>query len=280
MPARAGRHEGVLPADRGRARRPLPRGRDGLPRLRRSDKPIGAPYDAAWFAPLRVPHPGRARGRTGGSALGREQHGRPGGDRGRVDRSATGCAAWCCCRPALAWLRDRRWAPVVRLLRPELGLLQVTPRPVVERVVRRLVPGGGARLGGRGRRRVPARLPDPARPGRLLRGRAQHLPGRAARRRRLLGAPGRPGAGLAVRLGAARHARADRVHEARRAGAADGAPRRARLRPRAAAGAAARDARGDGWTSCGRGSGGRRGPPWLGTGAERRSDRRPRPHCP
>jgi pimeloyl-ACP methyl ester carboxylesterase len=45
--------------------------------------------------------------------------------------------------PALAWLRDRRWAPVVRLLRPELGLLQMTPRPVVERVVRRLVPGGG-----------------------------------------------------------------------------------------------------------------------------------------
>jgi pimeloyl-ACP methyl ester carboxylesterase len=45
--------------------------------------------------------------------------------------------------PALAWLRDRRWAPVVRLLRPELGLLQVTPRPVVERVVRRLIPGGG-----------------------------------------------------------------------------------------------------------------------------------------
>ena len=45
--------------------------------------------------------------------------------------------------PALAWMRDRRWAPVVRLLRPELGLLQVTPRPVVERVVRRLIPGGG-----------------------------------------------------------------------------------------------------------------------------------------
>jgi pimeloyl-ACP methyl ester carboxylesterase len=46
--------------------------------------------------------------------------------------------------PALAWLRDRRWAPVVRLLRPELGLLQMAPRPVVERVVRRLVPGGNS----------------------------------------------------------------------------------------------------------------------------------------
>jgi pimeloyl-ACP methyl ester carboxylesterase len=44
--------------------------------------------------------------------------------------------------PALAWLRDRRWAPVVRLLRPELGLLQVAPRSVTDRIVRRVVPGG------------------------------------------------------------------------------------------------------------------------------------------
>jgi pimeloyl-ACP methyl ester carboxylesterase len=44
--------------------------------------------------------------------------------------------------PALAWLRDRRWAPVVRLLRPELGLVQMAPRSVVDRVVRRLIPGG------------------------------------------------------------------------------------------------------------------------------------------
>jgi pimeloyl-ACP methyl ester carboxylesterase len=43
--------------------------------------------------------------------------------------------------PAVAWLRDRRYAGIVRLLRPELGLLQVTPRPVVEGLVRRLVPG-------------------------------------------------------------------------------------------------------------------------------------------
>jgi pimeloyl-ACP methyl ester carboxylesterase len=42
--------------------------------------------------------------------------------------------------PALAWLRDRRWAPIVRLLRPELGLLQMAPRRVVEQMTRRLVP--------------------------------------------------------------------------------------------------------------------------------------------
>lgn len=43
--------------------------------------------------------------------------------------------------PSLAWLRERRWAPLLRLVRPELGLLQPTPRPVVEAVVRRLIPG-------------------------------------------------------------------------------------------------------------------------------------------
>jgi pimeloyl-ACP methyl ester carboxylesterase len=42
--------------------------------------------------------------------------------------------------PALAWLRPRPWAPVLRALRPELGLLQPAPRPVVEAMVRRLVP--------------------------------------------------------------------------------------------------------------------------------------------
>ena len=40
--------------------------------------------------------------------------------------------------PAMAWLRPRRWAPVVRMLRPEVTML---PMPAVERVVRRLVPG-------------------------------------------------------------------------------------------------------------------------------------------
>ena len=40
--------------------------------------------------------------------------------------------------PAMAWLRPRRWAPVVRLLRPELTML---PMPV-ERLVRRLVGSG------------------------------------------------------------------------------------------------------------------------------------------
>jgi pimeloyl-ACP methyl ester carboxylesterase len=45
--------------------------------------------------------------------------------------------------PSLAWPRERPWAPLVRLLRPELGLLQLTPRPVVEAIVHRILPIAG-----------------------------------------------------------------------------------------------------------------------------------------
>src|SRR4029078_12513991 len=44
--------------------------------------------------------------------------------------------------PSLAWLRKRPWAPALRLVRPELGLLPHAPRPVVERVLDRFMPGG------------------------------------------------------------------------------------------------------------------------------------------
>jgi pimeloyl-ACP methyl ester carboxylesterase len=46
--------------------------------------------------------------------------------------------------PSLAWRRARPWAPLVRLLRPELGLLQITPRRVVEAVVQRIIPVAGS----------------------------------------------------------------------------------------------------------------------------------------
>jgi pimeloyl-ACP methyl ester carboxylesterase len=42
--------------------------------------------------------------------------------------------------PSLAWKRERRWAPLVRLLRPELGLIQLAPRRTIEGVVRRMIP--------------------------------------------------------------------------------------------------------------------------------------------
>ena len=109
-----------------------------LPGFGESDKPIGAPYDAPWFARtvlealdgLGIDRP-HLVGNSMGGRIALETGMR---DPDRVDRIVLLC-------PALAWLRRGRFAPVVRLLRPELGLLQVAPRPVVEEVVRRIVPG-------------------------------------------------------------------------------------------------------------------------------------------
>jgi pimeloyl-ACP methyl ester carboxylesterase len=52
--------------------------------------------------------------------------------------------------PSLAWLRERPWAGWLRLVRPELGLFQPAPRPVVERIVKQLVPGGNSRYAAAG----------------------------------------------------------------------------------------------------------------------------------
>jgi pimeloyl-ACP methyl ester carboxylesterase len=45
---------------------------------------------------------------------------------------------------SLAWKRRPAWARYLSLARPELGLIQPAPRPIVERVVRGSIPGGGA----------------------------------------------------------------------------------------------------------------------------------------
>jgi pimeloyl-ACP methyl ester carboxylesterase len=42
--------------------------------------------------------------------------------------------------PSLAWLRSRPWAPYLRWVPTQLGLIQPAPRPVVEPIVRRVVP--------------------------------------------------------------------------------------------------------------------------------------------
>lgn len=44
--------------------------------------------------------------------------------------------------PSLAWRKPRPWAPYLRLLIPQLGLLQPAPRSIVEPIVRGLIPGG------------------------------------------------------------------------------------------------------------------------------------------
>ena len=109
-----------------------------LPGFGESAKPIGAPYDAPWFARSVLGVLDELDIDTA-HLVGNSMGGRVALEAGLLAPERVGGLVLLC--PALAWLRDRRWAGVVRILRPELGLLQVAPRPVVEGVVRRLVPG-------------------------------------------------------------------------------------------------------------------------------------------
>ena len=109
-----------------------------LPGFGESDKPVGAPYDAAWFARAAF-ETLNALGVERAHLIGNSMGGRVAIEAGLVDRQRVGGLVLL--SPALAWLRERRWAPVVRVMRPELGLIQMAPRSVVEGVVRRLIPG-------------------------------------------------------------------------------------------------------------------------------------------
>jgi pimeloyl-ACP methyl ester carboxylesterase len=110
-----------------------------LPGFGESDKPIGARYDAAWFA-RSVFATMDALGIDSAHLAGNSMGGRVAIEAGLTDRSRIGGLVLL--SPALAWLRPRRWAPVVRAMRPELGLIQPAPKPIVEAMVRRLVPSG------------------------------------------------------------------------------------------------------------------------------------------
>src|SRR5215216_2261590 len=109
-----------------------------LPGSGESEKPIAAPYNPAWFAGALtglLDELGIERAHLVGNSMG----GRVAIELGLTAPERTERIVLL--SPALAWLRERRWAPVVRVLRPELGLIQLAPRPVVEGVVRRLIPG-------------------------------------------------------------------------------------------------------------------------------------------
>ena len=111
-----------------------------LPGFGESDKPIGAPYDAPWFARsvfAAMDALGLERAHIAGNSMG----GRVAIEAGLTDRDRTG--GLLLLSPALAWLRPRPWAPLIRALRPELGLIQPAPRPIVEAMVQRLVPSNG-----------------------------------------------------------------------------------------------------------------------------------------
>jgi pimeloyl-ACP methyl ester carboxylesterase len=109
-----------------------------LPGFGDSVKPIRAPYDAPWFArtviatldALEIDRAHLIGNSMGGRVALETALRHP----DRVER-VVGLA------PAVAWLNERRWAPLLKLVRPELGLLQPAPRAVVNRIVRGIVPG-------------------------------------------------------------------------------------------------------------------------------------------
>ena len=111
-----------------------------LPGYGDSDKPIGASYDARFFARAvsdlldtleldRVHLIGNSLGGRVALEVGLQYP-------DRVDRLALLC-------PSLAWRRERPWAPLLKLTRAEFGLVPLAPRLVVEAIVRRLIPSGG-----------------------------------------------------------------------------------------------------------------------------------------
>jgi pimeloyl-ACP methyl ester carboxylesterase len=109
-----------------------------LPGFGDSAKPIGAPYDARFFARAVVAlldalEIGRAH------LIGNSMGGRAALEVGLRAPDRVGRLALL--TPALAWRRARTWATYLRLVRPELGLIQPVSRRVAESVVRRLIPG-------------------------------------------------------------------------------------------------------------------------------------------
>jgi pimeloyl-ACP methyl ester carboxylesterase len=110
-----------------------------LPGFGESDKPLSAPYDAAYFARsvfALMDSLGIERAHLIGNSMGGRVAIEAGlADRRRVDRIVL-------LSPALAWLRERRLKWLLQLPLPRLGLIQPTPRWATEPIVRSLVPGG------------------------------------------------------------------------------------------------------------------------------------------
>jgi pimeloyl-ACP methyl ester carboxylesterase len=110
-----------------------------LPGFGDSAKPIRAAYDAPYFARTVVALMdalGIERADLVGNSLG----GRVALEMGLRFPERTrrlGLLA-----PSLAWLRGRPWAPLLRLVSPQLGLLQPAPRPLVEAFVRTILGAG------------------------------------------------------------------------------------------------------------------------------------------
>jgi pimeloyl-ACP methyl ester carboxylesterase len=110
-----------------------------LPGFGDSAKPVGAPYDAPYFAQA-VVDALDACGIDRAHLVGNSMGGRVALETGFEFPDRTRRIALL--SPSLAWLRERRWAGLLRAVRPELGLIQPAPRAIVEGIVRNVVPGG------------------------------------------------------------------------------------------------------------------------------------------
>jgi pimeloyl-ACP methyl ester carboxylesterase len=109
-----------------------------LPGFGDSDKPILAGYDAPFFARSMIALLD-ALELDCVDVIGNSMGGRVALELGlsaadRVNRLVL-------LAPALAWLRPRPFAPYLRLVAPQLGLIQPAPRWIVEHIVRYLIPG-------------------------------------------------------------------------------------------------------------------------------------------
>lgn len=109
-----------------------------LPGFGDSDKPLWAAYDARFFARAMAALLD-ALELDSAHVVGNSMGGRVALELGlshpeRVDRLVM-------LAPSLAWLKPRPWAPYLRLIPTQLGVLQLAPRPLVEMIVKQVVPG-------------------------------------------------------------------------------------------------------------------------------------------
>ena len=183
-----------------RARRDQPRDRDRPARVRR----LGQAAERRLRRPVLRRCGGRGCSTSSASSAPtcRQQHGRPGRDRGRpADAGARRAARAAEPRGGLA----ARPQPEVAAAAAAAAARAAPADPAGDRRADRPPAGAGrrSRLERRRRRRVPALLPDRSRAVRVLRVGAQHLPRRAARRRRVLEPARGPGAARRCSSGAA-----------------------------------------------------------------------------
>jgi pimeloyl-ACP methyl ester carboxylesterase len=109
-----------------------------LPGFGDSFKPLGARYHPPFFARC-VVELMDALGIDRAHVIGNSMGGRVALELGLRHPERVGRLALLA--PSLAWRRERPWAPLVRMVSPQLGLVQITPRWLVEAIVHRIIPG-------------------------------------------------------------------------------------------------------------------------------------------